>query len=141
MTLVFLCAFLSLFLWCGTHLAKGGGAWILHFHCLLPHLSFTVRAGDGRRTSDIIPGMGQVMLFRALHSRYGTCDVRCCYVLFSITWCVSYVCSLHYECMLHTSPPAMYSRRRALWRSAVLGTTRTMMMHLHEYACPCDCMR
>ena len=51
--------------------------------CLSPT---TLRVCDGWRISDIIPGMGQVMVFCALHPWYGICDAWCCYV-----HCVHYV--------------------------------------------------
>ena len=81
--------------------------------CLLPHLSITVRAGDGWRISDIIPGMGHVMLFpRCFHGMGHALHAA---VMFSIiTWCVGYVCSLCYECLLHTPSSCVCAQESAL---------------------------
>ena len=104
-----------------TPLAKGGGGWI---HCFASCriLPFAVRAGDGWRISNTIPGMGQVMCF-ALYI-HGMGHVMCAAAMFSIiTMSVCWPCflSLWWVFLPHT-PPDVCMRMRAHWRSAVLRT-------------------
>ena len=95
------CASLPPFLGCMTPLAKGGGGWI---HCFASCriLPFAVRAGDGWRISDTIPGMGQVMCF-ALYI-HGMGHVMCVAAMFSIiTMSVCWPCfTLYDDCFCRT---------------------------------------
>ena len=144
MAMVFWLCLSASVLGCMTPLDKGGGGWI---HCFASCriLPFAVRAGDGWRISNTIPGMGQVMCF-ALYI-HGMGHVMCAAAMFSIiTMSVCWPCfSLYDECFCRTplQMSACAGERTGGPQCSVQTCTRLMVLacSLQVFMTACDYTR